>query len=278
MSLDLRQVAPNLEFNAGGWWEPPAVADVSYPESGHSLCFAVEDRSFWFQHRNRCILALLDRFAPPGALLDIGGGNGCVARAVQESGREVVLVEPGMAAARNALKRGVTHVVRASLEDAGFCAGSVPAAGLFDVLEHVAAAGSFLRLIHRALAPGARLYLSVPAFGWLWSHEDVFAGHQRRYTLSSLRRHLEAAGFSLEYATYFFGFLPPAVFISRALPFRLGMTVKMPDRETVMSDHTPRHQWVSAILDTLARRELAKVSGLRSIAWGSSCLAVARKR
>ncbi len=30
---------------------------IEYPESGNALCLAVEESSFWFQHRNRVIAA-----------------------------------------------------------------------------------------------------------------------------------------------------------------------------------------------------------------------------
>jgi hypothetical protein len=79
----------------------------------------VEDSSFWFAHRNSCILEAIKLFPPRGEFFDVGGGNGYVERAIQESGIDVVLVEPGLAGVRNALHRGVRQVVRATLDDAG---------------------------------------------------------------------------------------------------------------------------------------------------------------
>jgi 2-polyprenyl-3-methyl-5-hydroxy-6-metoxy-1,4-benzoquinol methylase len=55
------------------------------------------------------------------------------------------------------------------------------------VLEHIDDEQAFLREIRRCLAPGGRIYLSVPAGRWLWSDDDVQAGHFRRYTCASLR-------------------------------------------------------------------------------------------
>ena len=118
---DIRTIAPDLELTQNGWWASRTLSGVAYPEEGNSLCFAIEDASFWFQHRNRCILEAMLRFPPSGALFDIGGGNGCVARAIQESGHEVVLVEPGLVGVQNALKRGIRHVVRATLEVSARC-------------------------------------------------------------------------------------------------------------------------------------------------------------
>lgn len=76
-------------------------------------------------------------FSPPGAVFDIGGGNGFVALGIKNAGREVVLVEPGPEGVRNARVRGLTTIICSTLEDAGFLKHTIPAIGIFDVLEHV---------------------------------------------------------------------------------------------------------------------------------------------
>jgi len=273
---DLRKIAPDLELTQDGWWTSRTLSDVAYPEEGNSLCFAIEDSSFWFQHRNRCILEAMRHFPPSGALLDIGGGNGCVAHAIQQSGHEVVLVEPGLVGVQNALKRGIRHVVRASLEDVSALAESIRAVGLFDVVEHIRDDSGFMARIHRLLIPGGRVYITVPAYGWLWSHEDVMAGHSRRYTIQTLSRLLGNAGYSVDFATYFFGFLPLPVFLCRALPYRLGFAPKTTSQSAVRSDHEvgPLVAW---ILEKLTQRELSRISQQRPLRWGGSCLAIARK-
>lgn len=273
----LRDIAPNLELLPEGWWSSRTVSDVSYPEEGNALCFAVEDSSFWFGHRNRCILEVMKLFPPAGAVFDVGGGNGYVARGIQESGTEVVLVEPGLAGVRNAVNRGIRQVVRATLEDAGVLPGTIPAVGLFDVVEHIQDDDGFLSAIHRLMIPGGRVYMTVPAYQVLWSNEDKLAGHARRYTIPALRQVLEKAGYEIEFATYFFSFLPLPVLLFRALPFRLGIGSQKMSEEGVRSDHEPNPAgaWV---LEKLMRRELAKIAKRRTLSLGGSCLVVARKR
>ena len=39
---------------------------LSYPEDGNARCLAIEDSSFWFRHRNRCIVAAVSRYRPAG--------------------------------------------------------------------------------------------------------------------------------------------------------------------------------------------------------------------
>ncbi|MBZ5581604.1 MAG: class I SAM-dependent methyltransferase [Acidobacteriia bacterium] len=158
------------------------------------------------------------RFPPSGAVFDIGGGNGYVALAIQESGFDVVVVEPGPDGARNARRRGIRSVICATVENAGFLDRSMAAAGLFDVLEHIEDDLGFLKSLARRLLAGGRLYLTVPAFSALWSQEDNDAGHYRRYTLRQLRNVLERAGLEAEYLTYFFACLPAPILLSRGAP------------------------------------------------------------
>src|SRR5689334_24870025 len=150
-ALDLSEIARNVDLGQGGLWTARTVSDVSYPESGNDLCFAVEESSFWFRHRNNCIVEAVKSFPSAGAFFDVGGGNGYVALALQNAGFEVVLVEPGLSGARNALKRCVHHVVRATLEDAGFRPEVLCAVGLFDVIEHIEDDRGFLARIAELL-------------------------------------------------------------------------------------------------------------------------------
>jgi SAM-dependent methyltransferase len=276
-ALNLQEIAPNLELGQDGSWSSRKVSDVSYPEEGNALCFSVEDSSFWFGHRNRCILEAIKLFPPPGALFDVGGGNGYVARLIQESGLEVILVEPGLTGVRNALKRGVRQVVHATLEDAAVLAATLPAVGLFDVVEHIRDDSGFLTGIHRLVVPGGRVYVTVPAYQWLWSGEDILAGHSRRYTVTTLRRLLENVGYTVEFATYFFGFLPLPILFRRVLPYRLGFVPKKVAEGALRSDHEVGHPLISWILQMLTRRELSRIAERQPLRLGGSCIAVARK-
>jgi len=274
---NLREIAPNLELSRHGWWSSRNLSEVSYPEEGNALCFLVEDSSFWFEHRNHCILEAIKLFPPPGTFFDVGGGNGCVARAIQQAGLEVVLVEPGLAGVRNALNRGIRHVVRATLEDAGVTVETLPAVGLFDVVEHISDDAGFMAGIHRLVVPGGRVYVTVPAFQWLWSGEDVLAGHWRRYTIPALRRLMENAGFTVEFATCFFGFLPLPILVRRVVPYRLGLKAKEPGENAVRSDHEIGNPLARRLMQALTRRELSRIAERRPVSMGGSCMVVARK-
>src|SRR6266567_1791580 len=103
--LSLSKIAANLEQGTNGIWSARNVSKVSYPDEGNTSCLAVEDTSFWFRHRNNCILEVMKNLPPATPFFDVGGGNGYVAKALQDAGLEVVLVEPGSTGALNARRR-----------------------------------------------------------------------------------------------------------------------------------------------------------------------------
>jgi SAM-dependent methyltransferase len=278
--IDLTQISRNLEQTADGEWRSKSLSTVSYPEWGNRACFDVEDSSFWFRHRNACILEAISQYPPGGPFFDIGGGNGFVAKAMQDAGLEVVLVEPGVAGTANARRRGIQHVVRATLEDAGFIPGSLPAIGVFDVVEHMEDDHKFLDAIRIHLSSHGRIYLTVPAYQALWSVADIAAGHYRRYSRRTLRKLLERVGFEVEFATGFFQFLPPAVFAIRVIPYRLGWKTRpqVQDVDTKMvRQHRIKNGLVGRTLIWIQQREVAGIRKRRENKFGASWLVVARK-
>jgi len=276
MPVNLSEIASNIELRPDGLWCARTSSGVSYPEDGNQNCFTIEDSSFWFRHRNASLVELLKRFPPEGTFFDIGGGNGYVAQAIQDAGWEVVLVEPGHAGAQNARKRGIRQVVQATLGDAHFLPATLPAVGLFDVIEHIEDDRKFLQEVHGFLKANGRIYITVPAFQTLWSHEDEEAGHWRRYTLRSLSDTLTASGFQIEFATYIFGFLPFGILLLRALPFRFGIAPKRTAEERMRIDHQVGGKLQTKALAYLMERELRRLASGRMSRIGGSCLVVAR--
>ena len=65
---------------------------------------------------------------------------------------------------------------------------------LMDVIEHVEDDVGLVREYVDKVAPGTRFIVTVPAFMWLWSGQDVLFEHFRRYTLAGIERVLRAVG------------------------------------------------------------------------------------
>ena len=247
--------------------------DVHYPEEGADLTARVEETSFWFRHRNHVLELILDQYPPGGTLWDVGGGNGFQAMALERSGRSVVLVEPGAPGCRNARQRGVTWVVQATLESLALPSGWLHGISLLDVLEHLRDPRRVLRESQRVLRPGGRVYVTVPAFDVLWSDEDIFAEHERRYRKRTLAEDLEQSGFRVEYITHYFQPLFLPILFLRSLPYR--HTGGKP-REMDLTEHQPGGVRLKVIEALLARERSALSHGKR-LSFGSSLLAVGRK-
>lgn len=264
--------ADRLEFHHGVWRSRTMEA-VSYPANANDVYLALEESSYWFRHRVACVRAAFSLFPPQGDFYDIGGGNGYICGALESAGYPTVLVEPGPGA-ENARRRGLPRVIQSTLQASGFRPDALPAVGVFDVLEHIHDDGAFLGDLHRLIAPGGRLYCTVPALGWLWSDEDEHAGHFRRYKESALVARLRAAGFIVEFCTPIFSWLVAPLFLRRTLPSLLRRRRRdrpaNPAREHVL----PRG--VAAIVDRVHAHEVGNIRAGRALPVGSSLLAVAR--
>jgi SAM-dependent methyltransferase len=277
VNMALLSDALHFDENTGIWRANVAAArDVSYPADHNAACFHLEDGSFWFTHRNRCIIAAVRRFPPEGLILDIGGGNGFVARGLTDAGYETALLEPGSVGARNAREqRRLRTVINATIAEAAFRTGSIPNVGLFDVLEHIEDDSMFVRELCDIVRPGGFLYLTVPAFNWLWSMSDVDAMHYRRYTKRSLENVL-AGGFEVLYSTYLFQRLVPLSILVRALPYRAGVARPRP-AHAYEREHAVRRTTLAGVLGWMLEHEVSAIAGGKSLAVGSSLLVVARR-
>lgn len=276
--IDLARLSTALHHDPDGIWRARNASEEkrSFPDQAHEQLFRFEDESFWFAHRNACIAAALGRYRIDGPMLDVGGGNGAVGLALQKHGLDTVLLEPGPEGALNACRRGLRSVVNATLEDARFADGTFAAAGAFDVVEHIADDEPILREVHRVLRPGGVLCVTVPAYRWLWSSEDDFAGHHRRYTLPRLTKVLERCGFKVAFQTYFFAPLTVPVFLLRSIPHRLHRRSDSAIADNATKQHMPSPA-VRRVMDSLLAPEVLRIKRGRAIPFGTSCLAVAVK-
>ena len=118
--------------------------------------------------------------------------------------------------------RGLKSVHQAGLEELPFEDSTFDLIAATDVLEHIAAEQEALAELRRVAAPGCALLLTVPAYMWLWTQEDVNLHHQRRYTKQRLLAALRKAGWEPQISTYFNSLLLAPIAAVRLLPERSG--------------------------------------------------------
>jgi SAM-dependent methyltransferase len=202
-------------------------------DPAYAAVHAEEDRAhWWFIGRRAVILAEMARRLPAGRarMAELGCGSGGMLEALARFGTAVG-VETDAALRARAQERGLDVRVGALPDAIPLHPGRWDAVCLFDVLEHVDDEAGALAACRRLLVPGGRLFVTVPAYAWLWSRHDELLGHRRRYTARGLRQVAERAGFTVERLTYFNTILAPpimAVRIVRAALRRPGHDLDRP--------------------------------------------------
>jgi SAM-dependent methyltransferase len=175
----------------------------------------LEHTHFWFVSRRRIFFDLLDReFAgTPTAgrrVLEIGCGAGGMLGPLQRYG-EVSGLDVDHEYVRYCKDRGFANVLCGSGYELPFADGSFDLVCLFDTIEHIPDDERALREVLRVLRPGGAVFVSVPAYQWLWSQNDKTAHHHRRYTARRLARVLRAAGLQPRRVSYFNTLLLPLI-------------------------------------------------------------------
>lgn len=255
----------------GNIYISPKEDIISYPTEGNQVSFNLEENSFWFKHRNNCIAEAVKQYAPiPTTFVDVGGGNGYTLMHLERLGIKTLLIEPGIEGCVNAQKRGLKNIICSTLESAPLKEKSVSSMGFFDVVEHIEHDRLFLMQAKKFLSNNGHIFITVPAYNFLWSKEDTDGGHHRRYTLKTLRLLLQDAGYSVKYSTYIFSILPLPIFLTRTIPSFLGFAKSIHDEQKLKSEHSG-----SGFLDKIWNKEFQMIRDGKKIPFGGSCLVVA---
>ena len=117
--------------------------------------------------------------------------------------------------------------------------------------------------------------LLVPALMSLWSSDDEFAGHYRRYNHHSPTQVLLSAGFELVALSGFFSLLVPLVFFFRTLPSAFGSR-KVEDVDKALEHHRSE-QGMGALMECVLGVELPIIRRGYAFPFGTSLIAVARR-
>ncbi len=157
---------------------------------------------------HRILIGLIRRYAPRGGtLLDLGASAGHLGRAVRDHFSRSIGFEYEVACVAT-LPDAFDAVVIGDLEKVRRLPRGADAVVLADVLEHLRDPTSLLRLVRQSLAPGGRVFVSVPNIANITVRLGLLFGifeyrdrgildntHLRFYTMKTIRREVENAGF-----------------------------------------------------------------------------------
>ncbi len=239
---------------------------------------AAEDRHFWFRARNRVIERVVKQLSSelprrPRAL-EVGSGTGNVLRVLERACPDGIVI--GIELYQQGLKLARTRTACPLIRGDVFhlpVKGPFDLVGMFDVLEHLENDRLALQRLRKIVAPGGRLVLTVPAYMSLWSTFDMQAGHQRRYTPTSLEAVLGEAGFRVEYVTPFMAVLAPLMWLARRGPSSID------DPSTIHEQTLKQFRVVpvaNEIMYVMLCSEIPLISCRLRLPLGSSLLAIAR--
>jgi hypothetical protein len=235
----------------------------------------LEDKSWWFKHRNKLILAGIEKFKPRNSrIIEVGAGNGNTTKFLVHNGFQTAMFEPGNLGCINAKRRGMENIVCGLFGGDTVKSNCVESIGIFDVLEHIKDDRRFLEGFGEQLEAGGLLYITVPAHKWLWSDSDD-CGHFRRYNLGTLYEVVAASGYEVLYSTYFCWLLLPVIWLFRRLPYVLRNKTKT---KTIKRYGFVISIFADKIVNRMLAGELRCVSNGNRCLFGASIFMVARKK
>jgi SAM-dependent methyltransferase len=151
---------------------------------------------------------------------------------------------------------------------------------LLDTVEHIPDETAVFNETFRVTKPGGTMVVTVPAFMWLWSNNDVINLHQRRYTAPELKSKLEAAGWEVPYCGYnnfiVFPLGAGVILLRRWLGKEPDMSSPHFDDDAYQVEMEPAPGWLNSILEWIGKVEVAMLKRFR-LPWGTSVIAIAQK-
>lgn len=242
-----------------------------------------EDDHWWFASRTRALNTVMSQHLPRTPnfrLLDIGCGAGNMIHHLSQFGA-VNGLEIDARPVKVARQRGYTVEQYDATKPMPFAEASFDAITALDVIEHNEDDIAILKDSHRALKPGGHLIITVPAFMFLWSHNDVLNAHVRRYTAGELHTKLQQTGFKplrISYNNFFvFPVAAALLGVRQLIHGKPDLASHHFDADEYQVEMEPSSPPVNAILTAVGMVEAALMSRI-DLPVGTSLLAIAQKK
>lgn len=176
--------------------------------------YNIEREHWWFKVRAKILMQHLLNLLPSTAnlqILNIGVATGHTSLLLEQFGK-VTSVEYDKTCAEFTQQKLNIPVIQASATDLPFLTNTFDVVCAFDVIEHIEKEQDAISEIKRVCKQNGIIFITVPAFMFLWSEHDIINHHFRRYTKNELAHYFPKS--NIIFCSYFNAllFIPIAVF------------------------------------------------------------------
>ena len=242
------------------------------------LTYELEEINWWYVARRKIILdqlqSLINNFKGRiPSLLDIGCGTGKNLTSFLKFS-EAYGIDSSMEAIQFCLKRGLTNIALRDLSKDQLSENpfgkKFDFITMLDVIEHIEEDVQYLSTISNWLTDGGLLFLTAPAYQWLWSGEDYVSHHVRRYSQKRLQEIVQKAGFVIEKISFFNTFLFPAQ--------ALGILIKrvFSSKSKTQTNLQEMPEFINSILQKIMSAESPLLKQM-DLPFGGSILCICRR-
>jgi len=175
-----------------------------------------EENYWWFIGRKQIIISTLQNQLKDKTnlkILDVGCGTGGTTSSLTKFGTTYG-TDFSTKALQFSNKRGL-NVLKSGVYELPFISETFDIITIFDTLEHIKDDLLVLKELKRILKNDGLIFLTVPAYQFLWSDHDVSLSHYRRYNAKKLSIVVERAGLKKVRISYMITILFPALAIFR---------------------------------------------------------------
>jgi SAM-dependent methyltransferase len=181
-----------------------------------------EENHWWFVGRRKIITDMLEQNLVSKSdlkILDVGCGNGSTTISLRKFGT-VYGTDYSSLALKHSTKRGLNRVVISTATNLPFAPQSFDLITILDAMEHMKDDVRVLTELKYMLKKDGIIFITVPAYQFLWSDHDISLSHFRRYDSKTLSDRIMQAGLRIMRLSYFVSFLFPLVATYRIISRR----------------------------------------------------------
>jgi len=205
--------------------------------------------------------------------LDIGPSEGSFLEYLREENINFKAIDPDDQAIEYCQKRGFKdQVVKGGIHNIPFEHQSFTSVTALDVIEHVPNDNKSIKEINRVLVREGISIIYLPAHKWLWSKNDEFYHHIKRYSIKDIKELAKINDFEISYCGYFNFFLFPIFIVFIALN-------KIFPKYDSSSTLKPLPSPINSLLLSILKFEIFLITKLNiKLPFGNTIVAVIKKK